>query len=156
MEPSDLKKVVNLSYNFDRLCEHVKKLKDEFARVSPYLISDVMEAFQQETLYPNVRTNVLHGVHKLLDICDSHSIEYLSSVLPSGKQEIFKHLFSNYKQYYKYAGRVWINGTLSYDEIRKGFLTRRYALSIYHVLPSAERFEKGTLNSAAIYVQCVV
>ena len=106
LEPSDLKEVVTLSYNFDRLCEHVKKLKDEFARVSPYLISDVMEAFQQETLYPNVRTNVLHGVHKLLDICDSHSIEYLSSVLPSGKQEIFKHLFSNYKQYYKYAGRV--------------------------------------------------
>ena len=106
LEPSDLKEVVNLSYNFDRLCEHVKKMKEEFARVSPYLIADVMEAFQKVTLYPSVRTNVLHGVHKLLDICDTHSIDYLSSVLPTGKQEMFKHLFSNYKQYHRYAGRV--------------------------------------------------
>ena len=106
LEPSELKEVLTLSYNFDRLCDHVRKMKDEFARVSPYLIADVMHSFQQETLYPNVRSNVLNGVHKLLDICDSHSIDYLSSVLPSGEQEIFKHLFSNYKQYHKYTGKV--------------------------------------------------
>ena len=106
LEPSSLKEVVTLSYNFDRLCDHVKIMKDEFARIAPYFVADVMDAFQHETLYPNVRTNMMHGVHKLLDICDAHSIDYLSSVLPCGKQEIFKHLFSNYKQYYKYAGRV--------------------------------------------------
>ena len=86
--------------------DHVKKMKEEFARVAPYLIADVMDAFQKVTLYPSVRANILHGVHKLMDICDTHSIDYLSSVLPSGKQEMFKHLFSNYKQYYRYAGRV--------------------------------------------------
>ena len=106
LEPSEIKVLVTLAYNFDRLCEHMKKLKDEFARVAPYILADVMDAFQKVTLYPNVRSNFLHGVHKLLDICDTHSIDYLTAVLPSGKQEMFKHIFTNYKQYHRYAGKV--------------------------------------------------
>ena len=101
-----MKDLVQHSHNFDRICDHIKKLKDEFARVVPYLIADVMEAFQQVTVYPVVRNNLLFGLYKLLDISDSHSTDFLSGVLPVGRQEMFKHVFTNYKQYHKYSGKV--------------------------------------------------
>ena len=106
LEPTQLKDLVQHSHNFDRIWDHIKKLKDEFARVVPYLIADVMEAFQQVTVYPVVRNNLLFGLYKLLDICDSHSTDFLSGVLPVGRQEMFKHVFTNYKQYHKYSGKV--------------------------------------------------
>jgi hypothetical protein len=106
LEASQLKELLKLAHSFDRICEHIKKMKEEFARVAPYLLADVMDAFQRVTMYPSVRTNILYGVHKLLDICDNHSSDFLSGVLPSGQQEMFKHVYSNYKQYHRYSGKV--------------------------------------------------
>ena len=106
LSPTQVKELVTLAHYFDRLCDHVRKLKEEFARVVPYFIGDIMDAFQKHTIYPRVRSNLLHGVHKLLDTIDTHSIEYLSSVLPPGQQEMFKHEYSNYKHYHRYSGKV--------------------------------------------------
>ena len=106
LEPNQLKELVKHSHHFDRLCDHMKKLKDEFARVTPYFIADIINILQQVTIYPVVRSNLLFGLYKLLDVCDSHSTDFLSGVLPPGRQEIFKHLFNNYKQYHKYSGKV--------------------------------------------------
>ena len=89
-----------------RLLEHVVKHKEDFARVAPYLIADVMDCFQRFTLYPEVRSNIVFGVHKLFNVCDNHSVDYLLGVLPSGKKEMFKHVFSNYTRYHKYSGKV--------------------------------------------------
>ena len=106
LEPDRLKEIIKHSHHFDRLCDHVKKKKEEFARVVPYLIADIIETFQNVTLYPMIRSNLLFGLYKLLDICDSHSTDFLSGILPVGRQEMFKHVFTNYKQYHKYSGKV--------------------------------------------------
>ena len=106
LTPTQVKELVTMAHYFDRLCDHIRKLKEEFARVVPYFIGDIMDAFQKHTIYPHIRSNLLHGVHKLLDTIDTHSIEYLSTVLPPGQQEMFKHIYSNYKHYHRYGGKV--------------------------------------------------
>ena len=106
LQPTDIKKLVTLAHYFDRLCDHIRKLREEFGRVVPYFIGDVMNCFQKNTIYPHVRSNILRGIHKLLDSIDNHSVEYLSTVLPPGQQEMFKHIYSNYKHYHSYKGKV--------------------------------------------------
>ena len=106
LAPSEIKALVTLAHYFDRLCDHIRKLKEEFGRVVPYFIGDIMNCFQKNTIYPYVRSNILRGIHKLLDSIDNHSVEYLSTVLPPGQQEIFKHTYSNYKHYHSYKGKV--------------------------------------------------
>ena len=106
LQPTDIKKLVTLAHYFDRLCEHIRMLKEEFGRVVPYFIGDVMNCFQKNTIYPHVRSNILRGIHKLLDSIDNHSVEYLSTILPPGQQEMFKHIYSNYKHYHSYKGKV--------------------------------------------------
>ena len=86
--------------------EQVRRHKDDFARVAPFLISDVLVGFQHGTLYPAIKTNILSGTHKLLDIADKHSKEYLTGTLPDGTREIFKQILQNYNQYHKYTGKV--------------------------------------------------
>ena len=44
---------------FFRLCEHIRKLKEDFARVAPYLVADVVDCFQRVTLYTPVKANLL-------------------------------------------------------------------------------------------------
>ena len=46
------------------------------------------------------------AVHKLLDICDKHSVEMLAGILPVGRKDIFKHVTNEYRKYFKYTGKV--------------------------------------------------
>lgn len=89
-----------------RLFDRMRKSKDDFARVAPYLIADVLHCFQKVTVCAEVKTNLLFGVYKLLDICDKHSRHFLAVSLADGSSEIFKHVLNNYVQYYQYKGHV--------------------------------------------------
>lgn len=102
----ELRELVLLAHYTDRLCEHVRKLHKDFGRVVAFLVADLLEAFQKATVYPAVKANLLSGLHKLLDICDVHSKDFLLGVVGPGKQELFKHIVANYKQYFKYSGKV--------------------------------------------------
>ena len=89
-----------------RIAEKIRKSKEDFARVAPYLISDILASFQRVSLYPQVKSNLTFALHKLLDISDKHSKELLSSNLEGAAKEVFKSVLENYNQYYKYGGRV--------------------------------------------------
>ena len=86
--------------------EHVRKHKEDFARVAPFLVADVLFGFQNGTLYPDVKKNILSSTYKLLDVSDKHSKEYLTKNMPDGTREIFKEILENYNQYHKYTGKV--------------------------------------------------
>jgi hypothetical protein len=45
-------------------------------------------------------------VHKLLDICDKHSVEMLAGILPIGRKDIFKHITTDYRKFFRYSGKV--------------------------------------------------
>lgn len=91
---------------FFRIADRIRKQKDDFARVVPYLIADILKCFQTVTIYPQVKYNLTFAIYKLLDICDQHSIGFLVSNLDEANREMFKHVMDNYKKYYKYSGAV--------------------------------------------------
>jgi len=106
----DIEELESMSHNLDRCLDLIKgdKLKDDFARVAPYLIADILESgfAGRVTVIQTVKSNLLSGMYKLLDICAKHSIDYLLNTLPIGQQDVFKEIVGNYKQYHKYSGKV--------------------------------------------------
>jgi len=99
----DSRFMLNLTKNvfFFRLCEHVRRLKEDFARVAPYLIVDVVEFFYLQTVYIPVKANVLIALKKLIDLCDKHSIEMLMGILPTGRREIFGNVVLEVRKHSK-------------------------------------------------------
>ena len=91
---------------FYRITEQIRRHKEDFARVAPYLIESILGSFQRVTIYPEVKANLLSAAHKLLDICDKHSKDFLASNLPEGARELFRQTLDNYNQYHRYTGRV--------------------------------------------------
>lgn len=86
--------------------ERIRNEKIDFARVAPYLVADIIAAFQSVSLYPEVKRNLIFCIHKLLDICDKHSKEFLSSNLSGAAKEEFKLITEHYNQHFRYTGTV--------------------------------------------------
>ncbi len=84
----------------------MRKSKDDFARIAPIMAADLLQSFQLVTIHPSIRATLLPGLHKLLDICDKHSKDFLARSLPEGSKEIFKQHLDDYNQYHKYSGKV--------------------------------------------------
>jgi len=107
---SDMQALESMSHNLDRCLDIIRgdKLKDDFARVAPYMIADMLEAgfSGRVTVIQSVKNNLLSGIYKLLDICAKHSLDYLLNTLPVGQQDVFKEMLGNYKQYHKYSGKI--------------------------------------------------
>jgi len=94
---------------FFRLLEHFKKHKDDFARVAPYLIADILHLLlpsKTPALLPNVKSSLISGINRLLDICDSHSKEFLSANLKEADRAIFKDILDTYNTYHRFKGAV--------------------------------------------------
>jgi len=98
--------LVTLAHYWDRSTDQVRNMKEDFGRIVAYFVADVLDGFQRVTLLPAVKTNLQSGLHKLLDLCDKHSVDYLVGVLPPGRKEIFKDIVSTYKTYHKYSGKI--------------------------------------------------
>ena len=106
LKQGEVKDLVTLSHYWDRCLDQVRNLKEDFARVIPYLVSDILEGFQHVTVLPAVKANISSGLYKLLDICDKHSVDYLVGVLPHGTRELFKDIVSTYNTYHRYSGKI--------------------------------------------------
>lgn len=108
--PLDTQDLEQMSHNLDRCLDHIRgdKLKEDFARVAPYMVADILEAAfaGKVTVVQTVKNNLLTGMFKLLDICAKHSVDYLLNTLPLGQRDVFKEILGNYKQYHKYSGKV--------------------------------------------------
>jgi hypothetical protein len=52
LDPTHLKRLVGYSHSLDRLMDQMKKHKEDFARVAPYLIADMVDYFQRIPVVP--------------------------------------------------------------------------------------------------------
>ncbi len=89
-----------------RLLEHVRHAKADFARVSPYLVSDVVSCLCARALHSPVREALIDAVRKLLDLCDKHSVDFLFATLSEAAREVFRKLLQEYNAFHKYKGKV--------------------------------------------------
>ena len=64
-----LEELESMSHNLDRCLDLIRgtKLKDDFARIAPYIIADILEAgfAGRVTVVPIVKTNLLSGMNKV-------------------------------------------------------------------------------------------
>ena len=64
-----LEELESMSHNLDRCLDLIRgtKLKDDFARIAPYMIADILEAgfAGRVTVVPIVKSNLLAGVNKV-------------------------------------------------------------------------------------------
>ena len=65
----DVQELENMSHNLDRCLDLIRgdKLKDDFARIAPYMIADILEAgfSGRVTVIQTVKTNLLSGMFKV-------------------------------------------------------------------------------------------
>ena len=65
----DIEELENMSHNLDRCLDLIRgdKLKDDFARVAPYMIADILEAgfAGRVTVIHAVKKNLLSGMYKV-------------------------------------------------------------------------------------------
>jgi len=66
----DIEELESMSHNLDRCLDLIKgdKLKDDFARVAPYMIADILEAgfAGRVTVIQTVKSNLLSGMYKVI------------------------------------------------------------------------------------------
>ena len=69
---SDMQALESMSHNLDRCLDIIRgdKLKDDFARVAPYMIADMLEAgfSGRVTVIQSVKNNLLSGIYKVIVI----------------------------------------------------------------------------------------
>ena len=67
---SDIQALESMSHNLDRCLDIIRgdKLKDDFARVAPYMIADMLEAgfAGRVTVIQSVKNNLLSGIYKVI------------------------------------------------------------------------------------------
>ncbi|CAL8111359.1 unnamed protein product [Orchesella dallaii] len=93
-------------HGIERICQSTKLGRQEFTRVSPYLVVVLLQQFEKITVYPAVKNPLLNGCYKLLDMCDDKGISHVNSMLSAGSREIFKTVYEMYKKFYRYKGKV--------------------------------------------------
>ena len=90
--PLDTQDLEQMSHNLDRCLDHIRgdKLKEDFARVAPYMVADILEAAfaGKVTVVQTVKNNLLTGMFKvgLINILqNSHSyvsmLSYIIAIL---------------------------------------------------------------------------
>ena len=72
---SDMQALESMSHNLDRCLDIIRgdKLKDDFARVAPYMIADMLEAgfSGRVTVIQSVKNNLLSGIYKVINCNDN-------------------------------------------------------------------------------------
>ena len=81
------------------------KLKEDFARIAPFLVADMVSLLQRVPVYPDIKSNLVFGIYKILDACDKHSLAFLKSNLAEGALEMYKYLLDTYNQHHKFNRR---------------------------------------------------
>ncbi|KFM76338.1 Unhealthy ribosome biogenesis protein 2-like protein, partial [Stegodyphus mimosarum] len=100
----DIQQDIHLcAQNMDRLLTVIARHKNEFCKLVPYIIADYVDSVQHVTLGSVIKSFLVSGINRLLDICNEDALKMLSVNINHSCREIFKNLVKNYKQY-KYSG----------------------------------------------------
>ena len=93
------------------LCNQVQQLaglakrrKEDWGNVAPYLVADILSTNLQLNNH-NLKQALVTATHSFLDLCETHSHEYLAANLPPAVNEMFKIVLQNYKANFKFSGR---------------------------------------------------
>ncbi|XP_052102833.1 unhealthy ribosome biogenesis protein 2 homolog isoform X5 [Mytilus californianus] len=105
-KPNVTTDLIGCIHMIDRLFTLISTHKEEFSKVAVYVVADYVDHVHQQTLLPAVKKALVSAIYKLLDISDKHVLAQLHTVLNQGVREVFKGLYSDYSNFYKYTGRV--------------------------------------------------
>jgi hypothetical protein len=104
--PCSLEDAASLANSLERLLGLASRRQEDWARVSAYLLADIVHTFQVARLDQGVKAGLVQCCHILLDMCDKHSLDYLAANLPPGTKEIFKQVLQYYNTHHKFTGKV--------------------------------------------------
>ncbi|CAB4062406.1 unnamed protein product [Lepeophtheirus salmonis] len=106
LEEPVLEKLSLCTRRLERLLESFGRNRDDFSRVTPYLVADILSGFQNFKIHTEIRSNIVNGLHWLFKLGDKHSLAFLASSLPLGLTEMFKQLHDDYIKNYKFSGKI--------------------------------------------------
>ena len=95
---------VKITTQIEKMTSLTKRKKEDWANVAPYLLADILNTIISLE-QPKVKQMLTSAAYNLLDICVSHSHEYLAANLPTATNEMFKVILQNYRANVKFTGR---------------------------------------------------
>lgn len=99
-------KITLLTLEINKISSALIKMKKDIARLSPYLIADLVSYYADSVIPFYVKESIDESVGLFFSICDQHAISLLNRVLPVSMQEIFKSLYDNYNKFNKFTGKI--------------------------------------------------
>ncbi|XP_030842263.1 unhealthy ribosome biogenesis protein 2 homolog [Strongylocentrotus purpuratus] len=98
--------LITCAENMQRLLSLIASLKGDISQYGIYLIADYISGLQKTTLPSQVKTPLVGGVYKIVDVCDEKTLSLLNVTLPVSLKEIFRSFYVDYKKHHKYTGHV--------------------------------------------------
>ncbi|KZC10941.1 Serologically defined colon cancer antigen 8 like protein [Dufourea novaeangliae] len=95
-----------IALDIEKFTGSLIKLKKDMARLSPYLIADLLKLFSEASISTSVKVTLQNCINLLIGICDQHGIALLFRILPISMQEIFKTQLDVFNKYYKFSGKI--------------------------------------------------
>ena len=95
-----------LALDIEKFTSALIKLKKDVARLTPYLIADLLQLFSEASIAASVKASIQTCIHLLISICDQHGTSLLCRTLPISMQEIFKTQLDEFNKFYKFSGKI--------------------------------------------------
>ncbi|XP_031839197.1 uncharacterized protein LOC116429879 [Nomia melanderi] len=95
-----------IALDIEKFTSSLIKLKKDMARLSPYVIADLLNLSTEPSIATSVKIAVQNCIYLLISICDQHGIALLSRTLPISMQEIFKTQLDIFNKFYKFSGKI--------------------------------------------------
>nr|XP_054766257.1 uncharacterized protein LOC129273258 [Lytechinus pictus] len=102
----DEEQLVTCAENMQRLLSLIASLKSDISQYGIYLIADYINGLQKTTLPSQVKTPLVGGIYKIVDVCDDKTLSLLNVTLPVSLKEVFRSFYADYKKHHKYTGHV--------------------------------------------------
>jgi hypothetical protein len=101
----DIEENMKICSELHQLVGLARRRKEDWGVVAPYLVADILDTYLLLE-DPVVRQNLYTVLQSLLDICESHSHEYLSANISEAANETFKILLQSYKTQHKFTANT--------------------------------------------------
>ncbi|XP_023239177.1 uncharacterized protein LOC111637828 [Centruroides sculpturatus] len=84
----------------------ISEHKMEFSKLVSSVIATYVNEVAKVTLFPSIKTHLIRGINKLIEMCDVNFLNTLQKTLKHGNKEVFKAILEDYKLHFKYRGHV--------------------------------------------------
>lgn len=97
----------NCAQSMDRLLTQLAiELPQQYSLYAPHLIAFYCYQIQTVTIHPLVRRHLISGLNRVINLLGQNQIEMIHCRLNQAGREIFKVMYENYENYYKFKGNV--------------------------------------------------